>query len=205
MNTDLLSTMGVVAGSGAWSDATISTTVIARQSLRLSVQLPNGRLVAPGELFTLHCRAYVTSDLTTSARIRQATLSDGSGNMRCFPTSLALDSAAQFALDAQCGDVTISKVLAGQDISLDNITPNPTTHSTIEVSIGNHTNSDVTAILDVFNVRGEREQSIPITLSANDARHGVSITLTNGEGIRYIRLRMPSGRVIATRSVVVVR
>jgi hypothetical protein len=201
MNTDLLTALRLVAGRGAWSGANMTLSVVDRQTLKLSIVLPGAQMVVPGELFALECRAQVTAELATDVRLLRVVLDDGGPTSACLPTALALDSAAQFALDALCGDQTIADLIAGRDLSLDDISPSPTRGS-VSVRLSNRADQAVDVMLEIYDVAGERQLVLPVTIAAHARGQSIAVALNGSEGIRYITVRMPSGRVVGTRSVV---
>jgi hypothetical protein len=201
MNTDLLTALRLVAGRGAWSGANMTLSVVDRQTLKLSIVLPGAQMVVPGELFALECRAQVTAELATDVRLLRVVLDDGGATSACLPTALALDSAAQFALDALCGDQTIADLIAGRDLSLDDISPSPTRGS-VSVRLSNRADQAVDVMLEIYDVTGERQLALPVTIAAHAHSQSIAVALIGSEGIRYITVRMPSGRVVGTRSVV---
>jgi hypothetical protein len=191
MNTDLLTPVGLVPGRGSWSGATISGLKNFGDSCRMTLTLSSAQTINAGELFALDCHSFVASRLTTGITLQRVTLNgSGSINSACLPTTLAVDSIAQFVLDRQCGDSTISSAMALGMIVISSITPNPTTGDA-SVVVSNATCSAVDVVLDVYDAAGARESEWPVHVDAAHERT-LHVTLTGAAGVRYFRLRVPS-------------
>ncbi len=194
LNTDVLTpeSLGAV---GMFSNAQATFIPISRNSVALELTLPNDTAIDSGILCEIVCRPFVSTSLSTPIELTNIHLYDANGSEACLPVTLE-DSIAKFTLDPACGDSTLATFLALGTIRLDRISPNPTTglvHLTFAVPI-EYSND---AVLEVWDELGERVATFPLHFEGCgvqtmelDLAHG---TQRNSEGVRYLRIRTPSG------------
>jgi hypothetical protein len=209
-NTDLLSPLPLnTSSNGFFGNATGQTLKISRATNRshldtVNIHLQRGSeaILPSGELFELVCEAFVTSVTSTGITLHGVQFQDASGSEQCLTSETVPDTTATFILNQACGDTTIEQVLGSSILTLDGISPNPTTglvQMTFDVP-ANYSNDDV---LEIYNALGERlgEQEIVFPMGTS-GKETFDLDLnsemkSSQEGVLYLRIQTPQGALTA--------
>jgi photosystem II stability/assembly factor-like uncharacterized protein len=186
LNTDLITPIGIEPGQGLFGNASPSLSTY-RDSVRISFQIPSEVTVTPVLLFVVRCQTYVARVLNTDIGIAGSQFRDNGGASACTPSSVA-DSTAQFTLDTRCGDITISRTMFLGAVTIEDISPNPTTGHLI-LQLRKPASQTGEVAVEVLNANGNLEQAVPVTLDGHSTTENVTMSLSGPSGIRYVRLR----------------
>lgn len=101
--------------------------VFSGNSIRAVVRFSSPTIVLAGKLGDLVSTAFITDTAETDLTLTDFSISDSTVLAACLPTSFD-SSTIHFALDPNCGDLTISKFIKQIDlVRISGIKPNPST------------------------------------------------------------------------------
>ncbi len=208
MNTDLLSPLATNT-NGFFGNAGTQSLTISRASdgshfdtVQIHFQSSANALLPVGELCEIACEAYVTSATSTGIVLHSVEFHDAGGSEQCLSSETVPDTNAVFMLDQVCGDTSLSQWFRTRALALDGVSPNPTTglvRLTFEVP-QHYTN--ITS-LELYNALGEKLGEHQIVFPEGvTGRQSVDLDLNTetaykGERILYLRVRTPTGFLIA--------
>jgi hypothetical protein len=116
------------------------------------------------------------------------------------PLSICSNSNANFTLDRDCGDLSLSRLMGGKDIlSIIWIAPNPTS-SGISIQFHIPTSYQNDGLLEVYDALGNLEQRKSLQFGNHLSSENILLSLKES-GVHYIRVKSSSG--VYTKMVVV--